>query len=103
NRAATRQRQNERELAGVEELRLVNQGRREVAAAKALVEARRQSIETAGRRVQIAMKAFNEDYTRIRGGIGLAIEIIDTVDRLAQSRLGLIEVLASYNLAEFQL
>jgi len=103
NIAAARMRGNERNLAEVEQLRLINQVRREVTATRALVEARRQEIDSALRRVDVAVKEFNEDYIRIRGNLGYAIEVIDSMNRLAESRLNLIQVLAGYNMAQFQL
>jgi outer membrane protein TolC len=103
NIALARKRMNEREIAQVDELRLINQVRREVAAAKAQVEARRQEIDTALLRLDVAEKSFREDYERIRGNLGLPIEVLDSIDRLVASRLNLIQVLAGYNLAQFQL
>jgi outer membrane protein TolC len=103
NIAAARKRGNERSLAQVDHLRLVNQVRREVTAAKALVEARRQEIDTALDRVAVARSEFDHDYIRIRNNEGIAVEIVDSMDRLADSRLNLIQVLAGYNMAQFQL
>jgi outer membrane protein TolC len=105
NITAARMRANERNLAQIEQLRLINQVRQEVTTAKALVEARRAEIESALKRVSVSEKSFREDYQRIFGNVkrALPLEAIDSMDRLAQSRRNLIQVLAGYNMAQFQL
>jgi outer membrane protein TolC len=103
NRALVNRRQAERGIAMVEQVRLINQVRREVAVALALTQARRRDVDIAQQRLAAAEKGFREDYTRMRGNLALPIEVTNSMDRLVQARLSFIRVLADYNRAQFQL
>jgi outer membrane protein TolC len=104
NRALQNQRLSERNLAMIEQVRLLNQVRQEVASSQALVLARRQDVDIAELRLAAAIRGFQEDYTRIfGGGPGLPIELLNSMNRLTLARLNFIHTLASYNQAQFQL
>jgi outer membrane protein TolC len=105
NRALTRMRQTERQIAEVEQVRLLNQVRREVATSLALTEARRRQVDIAQQRLDAAEKGFREDYQRIRGRVrgSLPVELLNSMNRLVQARLSFIQSLAGYNQSQFQL
>jgi outer membrane protein TolC len=105
NRAVQNLRQSQRNLADIEQVRLVNQVRREVAAALVLAQARRREVAVAEARLESAEKGFRLDYLRIRAGprLGLPIEVINSMNRLVQARLDFIAALADFNQAQFQL
>ncbi|MBN9121730.1 MAG: TolC family protein, partial [Planctomycetes bacterium] len=85
------------------ELEAVNVVRREVAQAKARVDARLLQIEAGEKAVRISSDAYTEDLTRIRGGQGLPLEVVDSMRLLARSRLEYLEAIIEYNRAQFQL
>jgi outer membrane protein TolC len=103
NLALARTRQTERQIAEVEQVRLLNQVRREVATALALTEARRRQVDIAQQRLDAAEKGFREDYQRTRAKIGLPIEVLNSMNRLVQARSSFIQSLAGYNQSQFQL
>jgi outer membrane protein TolC len=51
----------------------------------------------------IAARAFREDFNRIKGNIGLPIELLNTLNRLASARVDVLRVVQEYNLAQLQL
>ncbi len=68
NRAVQNLRQAQRNLADIEQVRLVNQVRREVASSLALAQSRRRQVAIAQARLDSAENGFRLDYLRIRGG-----------------------------------
>jgi outer membrane protein TolC len=103
NRAVQNLRQAERNLADIEQVRLVNQVRREVAAALVLAQSRRRQVAIAQARLESAEKGFRLDYLRIRARLGLPIEVINSMNRLALARLDFVAALSDFNQAQFQL
>jgi len=105
NRAVQNLREAQRNLADIEQVRLINLVRREVAAALVLTQSHRRQVTIAQARLESAEKGFREDYLRIRGGprLGLPIEVINSMDRLVQARLEFIAALTDFNLAQFRL
>ncbi len=103
NRAVQKERRAEQVQAVFEQDRIIDVVRREVASALAQVEARRSDLSIAQRRLRIAERAFQEDYKRIQGNVGLPIELLNSLDRLARARQDGLRVVADYNLAEVRL
>jgi outer membrane protein TolC len=76
---------------------------REVADARALVLSRWENLDIARSRLVVAERAFQEDLKRIRGNVGLPIELLNSLNRLASARVDVVRVLQEYNLAQMQL
>jgi outer membrane protein TolC len=88
------------------ELETLNQVRAEVATAKARVNARFQQIDVAEKAVRVSTDGFREDLARIiKGGpgLGLPLELLDSLRLLAQSRYAYLDAIVDYNQAQFQL
>lgn len=103
NVALRKERQAEEGLAVIDLEREINLIRREVATAYAQVNARRKDLSIARSRLETAEAAFRQDLIRIKGNVGLPIELLNSVNRLAQARENLIRVTSEANLAEFRL
>ena len=85
------------------ELETLNQVRAEVAEAHARVAARYLQIESAEKAVRAGMDAFTEDMTRIKGGVGLPLELLDSLRILCRARYEYLDSIVGYNRAQFQL
>jgi len=103
NRALQKQRLSEQDQMTLERERMLNVIGHEVADAQALVLSRRENIEIARSRLVIAERAFQEDLKRIRGNVGLPIELLNSLNRLASARVDVARVVQEYNLAQMQL
>jgi outer membrane protein TolC len=103
NRALQNERRSEQQQMTLERERMTNVIFREVADAQALVVSRRQNLDIAKARVVIAERAFKEDLQRIRGNLGLPIELLNSVNRLASARVDVARVVQEYNSAQMQL
>jgi outer membrane protein TolC len=85
------------------ELETVNVVRAEVAEAKARVDARFLQIDAAEKAVRASGEAYTEDLTRIKGGQGLPLEVVDSLRLLGRSRFEYLDAILDYNRAQFQL
>ena len=85
------------------EVETLNTVRAEVAEAKARVEARFLRIGVAEKAVRTSTDAYTEDLTRIKGGQGLPLEVVDSLRLLARSRYEYLDAIVDYNRAQFQL
>jgi outer membrane protein TolC len=85
------------------EVETVNVVRREVAQAKARVDARLLQIDAGEKAVRISSQAYIEDLTRIKGGQGLPLEVVDSMRLLGRSRFEYLDAIIEYNRAQFQL
>jgi outer membrane protein TolC len=103
NRAVQNQRQAERNLVQIEQVRMLNQVRREVADALALTQTRRRQLNVAQMRLQAAENGFRFDYLHVRARRGLPIEVLNSMDRLADARVEFVAALAEFNKAQFRL
>jgi outer membrane protein TolC len=88
------------ELRAVETLDLV---RAEVASAQARVLARFAQIEINEKAIKSGQFAFNEDFARIRNGVGLPIELLDSLRLLGRSRFAYLDAIVDYNRAQFEM
>jgi outer membrane protein TolC len=89
-----------------QDLRLVevlNRVRAEVATAYARAQARFAQIDIGERAVRAGTDAFREDLTRTRAGVGLPIEVLDSLRLLGRSRLTYLDAIIDYNRAQFEL
>jgi outer membrane protein TolC len=85
------------------ELETLNLVRTQVAESHARVAARFLQIDAAEKAVRASSDAFDEDLTRIKGGQGLPLEVIDSLRLLARSRYEYLDTIIDYNRAQFQL
>jgi outer membrane protein TolC len=103
NRALQKERLSEQDQMTLERERMLNVIGREVADAQALVLSRWENLDIARSRLVIAERAFQEDLKRIRGNVGLPIELLNSLNRLASARVDVVRVVQEYNLAQMQL
>src|SRR5262249_6712730 len=88
------------------ELETLNTVRAEVAEAHARVAARFLQIDAAEKAVRASSEAYAEDLARIiKGGpgLGMPLEVMDSLRLLARSRYEYLDVIIDYNRAQFQL
>jgi len=85
------------------EVETLNTVRTEVAEAKARTDARFLQISAGEKAVKASGDAFGEDLTRIKGGQGLPLELVDSMRLLGRSRYEYLDAIVDYNRAQFQL
>ena len=103
NIAITSNRRAQRDQAWGERLRTLNLVRREVADAFALSQAQQRNVAVARRRLETAETGYREDLLRIRGGQGLPIELLDSLQRLVTARQAIVAAVIGYDEAQFRL
>jgi outer membrane protein TolC len=103
NVALQKQRRAERDRAIAVRGLTQNQIGREVGDAFVRSRARREQLRLAQRRLQTAVDGAREEVNRTRGGEGLPLETINSVELLIDAREALIRVLVGYNEAQFEL
>ncbi len=103
NVALVGQRLAERREASYQQLLLLNQIREEVTSAYAQTRAATRRFQVAQVQLEVAQAGFLADRTRIRGGEGLPIEIINSANRLITARVNLIATILEFNRAQFAL
>ena len=103
NLAITRQRRAERDQIISARALFANRVAREVGDAYARSEAWRRQVGVARARLATAVTGANEEVERTRGGEGLPIEAIDSVNLLAEAGRALVEAVGNYDLAQFEL
>lgn len=103
NLAHIRQRRAERNQAGAERLRVLNEVREKLSVAYNTSAQQFQAIAIQRRRVQEATDGFQRDLiTSFRGAV-LPIEILDNAKRLRAAREALLETVIGFDRAQFQL
>jgi len=85
------------------EMETLNLVRTQVAESHAKVVARSLQIEATEKAVRASSEAYDEDLTRIKGGQGLPLEVIDSLRLLGRSRYDYLDTIIDYNRAQFQL
>jgi outer membrane protein TolC len=103
NRALQRGRQAEVDQAASERTQTMNLIQDEVAEAYGISAARRQQMEIAQRQFASADAGYREEITRTRGGVGLPIEVVNSLDLLTRARQDAIAATIEYNQAQFRL
>jgi outer membrane protein TolC len=74
-----------------------------VAVAFARTHARFAQIATTEQAVKSSTSGFKADVERTRNGVGLPIEVIDSMRLLARSRYAYLDAIVDYNRAQFEL
>jgi outer membrane protein TolC len=103
NSAIARQRRAERDQIISSRALFANRVGREVGDAYARSEAWRRQVEVARARLATAVTGAREEVARTRGGEGLPIEAVDSINLLAEAGQALVEAIANYNLSQFEL
>lgn len=86
-----------------EQLEVLNRVRFEVAQAHVEAQVQLGRIASTEESVRIALRAFEADMLRVRGGVGLPIELLDSLRLLGQARSEYLQTISSYNRAQFNL
>jgi outer membrane protein TolC len=89
--------------ARLRELETLNLVRSQVAEAHGWSAARLQQIDASENAVRASQDAFTQDFTRIKGGQGLPLELIDSLRLLGRSRYEYVDSIIDYNRAQLQL
>jgi outer membrane protein TolC len=103
NLALTSNRRAQRDQVWGQRLRTLNQVRREVADAFARSQAQSRNVAVARQRLETAEAGYRQDLLRIRGGQGLPIELLDSLQRLVTARQAIVAAVIGYDEAQFQL
>src|SRR5205823_3985607 len=85
------------------EMETLNLVRAQVAEAHGWVSARFQQIDASEKAVRSSQDAYAQDLTRIKGGKGLPLELVDSLRLLGRSRYEYLDSVIEYNRAQFQL
>ncbi len=101
NLARQRGREAEVERAESERARTANKIREEVGEAYGISAARHRQIDIAQQQIASAEAGFREELTRMRGGLGLPIEVLNGLDQLARARQDYIAATIEYDRAQF--
>lgn len=103
NLALIHQAESRARSSNFEQVKVLNEVRSEVAAARAKSLARFAQIEISEQAVRSAEEAVEEDVLRIRNREGLPIEVLDSVRLLSRGRLDYLNAIIDYNQAQFEL
>lgn len=103
NAAIQKERRAERDDAIARRGLMLNQIGREVTDAYAEFQARRQQLDLARGRLETAVAGAREETSRTRGGEGLPLEAINSMNLLVDARDEFIAALVGYDLAQFKL
>jgi outer membrane protein TolC len=87
----------------VERARTIDRIRAEVAEAHALAAARRQEMELARKRIDLAQRAYTQDLARIRNREGLPLEVLQSANQLKDARQDLVRSMIGYSQAQLRL
>jgi outer membrane protein TolC len=89
--------------AQLQELSTLDQVAREVTEAHSQLQLRVHQVETARELVRFASESYDHNLVRIRGGQGLPIEVLQSVQALSQARREYLRSVIDYNSAQFSL
>jgi outer membrane protein TolC len=89
--------------ARLREVQIMDQVAREVTEAQARVDARRMRITVAESGIMSARSSYDRNFTRIREGQGLPIEVLQAIQSLDATQRDLVDATADFNSAQFQL
>ncbi|MBX3420591.1 MAG: TolC family protein [Pirellulaceae bacterium] len=84
-------------------LRMMDQVAQEVAQANVQVRLRRQQLQMAQIAIASARDSYQRNLDRIRDGLGLPIEFLQSIQALEQSQRAYLNAVADYNRAQLQL
>lgn len=77
--------------------------RREVSVAHASLQSARQRLVVSQVQLAAAERGAEQSLNRIRGGVGLPIEVLNSLDLLTRARLDLVDAATAFNIAQFAL
>lgn len=101
--AALRATRSRLQQARLRQVAVMDRVAREVTEAQAQVQARRQQIGTAEQGVKAALSSYERNLERIRDRLGLPIEVLQSIQALAQARREYLRAVIDYNNAQFTL
>jgi outer membrane protein TolC len=101
--AARGESQSRLEQARLREVAVLDRVAREVVEARAQVQSRRHQIATARNGIQAALNSYERNLTRIQNAQGLPIEVLQSIQALAQARREYLRAVIDYNRAQFSL
>jgi outer membrane protein TolC len=90
-------------IAELEQLEVLNQVRREVADAHVRTHVRFAQVGRTEQGVLDGQRAFLEDFRRVQGGVGLPIELLESLRLLARARYAYLRAIVDYNEAQIDL
>ncbi len=102
-RAARDVRRSVYEQRQLQEIRLMDKIAREINVAHAQVRSRKGQIAVAESAVKAATASYDRNKTRIKGGVGLPIETLQSIQALDQARREYVRTVVDYNAAQFRL
>ena len=85
------------------EVQVMDQIAREVTEAQARVRARRNRIAVAQAGIESARGSYDRNFSRIREGQGLPIEVLQAIQSLDATQRELVDATVDFNVAQFQL
>ncbi len=103
NLALQRTRQAEVDQATSQRARIEALIQDEVAEAYGISAARRRQMELSQQQLATAEAGFREELIRTRGGVGLPIEVVNSLDLLARARQDFVTAVVEYDQAQFRL
>jgi outer membrane protein TolC len=89
--------------ANLEQVEVLNRVRAEVAHAFIETHVQFARIESTEEAVRTGIKAFEQDFVRVRGLVGLPIELLQSLRLLGEARHEYLDAITSYNQAELNL
>ncbi|WP_425399940.1 TolC family protein [Aeoliella sp.] len=102
-RAARREATSRIQQAKFEKIRVMDQVAREVNEAHAQVLRRAERITITKRAIRSAENSYQRNYSRIRDGQGLPLEVLQSVQALEDARRAYLSAVMDYNEAQFRL
>jgi outer membrane protein TolC len=90
-------------IADLERLEALNRVRREVADAFVRTHVRFAQVARTEQAVRDGTNAFREDFRRILGGVGLPLELLQSLSLLAEARYSYLRAIVDYNEAQIDL
>lgn len=102
-RAVQREARSRITQAKMREIAMMDRIAREVHESRAQINSRRKQMETSKEAVQAAENSFDKNWDRIRSGKGLPIEVLQSIQALANSQSEYIRAVSDYNVAQFTL
>ncbi len=103
DRAARSEANSRLEQARVKEIMALDRVAREVIEAHTQVESRRKQIATAEQGIQTALDSYDHNLERIKNAQGLPIEVLQSIQALANARRDYLRALIDFNIAQFTL
>jgi len=101
--ARTRRREIDADAARIHLAQVVDRVVQEVVSAQAMVASRGTQVEIARKAVEAAMESLELNENRIRGGNGLPIELLQSIQALDRARLNYLQAVTGFNKAQFRL